>query len=75
MNLKEEIDFYCEHKVTSREDWLELFKKWALEMVGEEEEMLDQYSGNTDYWLEENEQRRLNNKEKQIIRQRIERFN
>ena len=44
-------------------------------MVGEEEEMLDQYSGNTDYWLEENEQRRLNNKEKQIIRQRIARFN
>ncbi|MCK9355152.1 MAG: hypothetical protein M0P59_13490 [Gallionella sp.] len=62
INLREEISTIQHCLIKDQADmYVALFKKFALEMVGENEEMLDMGVGNEDYWLEENDQRRDRN--------------
>jgi hypothetical protein len=47
-------------------------RKVGEKLIGEDEEMLDMGVGNEDYWVEENEKRRLKNELRAEQRQRIE---
>ena len=56
----------------AEKELVELFKKWALEMVGEDEEYVAVTQENQHYAEESNQHREITNATKGVIRQNIE---